>query len=254
MAKMKYDLENTFPTLSDAPITEALIDIRVTLPSDTTMEQLAQFQTGMEDRFGDRVERQSFEARIEFQPGNAPKVASPPAKPDGYIFKSRNEPLIAQVRMDGFTLSRLKPYHDGDTFQNQARELWSRYVESSHPLKVTRVAIRNINRLDVEAGVDLQRYILTGPEIARGLPQIMNQFLLRLFVPGPDGAMAIVTETFGVPESPGALPLIFDIDAIKEVDLDPGSEEIWNTLLTLRKFKNSIFFKSLTAESIERFR
>jgi len=252
---MSFNLTETFPTLGNAPITEAIIDIRCELPADVPLERLADFAQGIEDRFSEPIKRQRIEARIEFHPGAAPKLASPGAAPDGYLFRSEKEHLVAQARLDGFTLSRLRPYHSGDKFVEQARELWEQYIRAARPTKVTRLAIRNVNRIEVDPGADLQRYLLTGPEIARALPQQMLGFFMRVVIPDPSGAVAIINETLGQP-APGAstMPLIFDVDAFRETALQPGDPEIWNTLGVLRILKNRIFFRSLTAETLEAFR
>ena len=108
----------------------------------------------------------------------------------------------------------------------------------------------------MEPGADIQRYVLTGPEIARGLPQQFLHFFFRVAIPDEtSGAVALVTQTIGPPagESP-TIPLIFDIDAFLNVDFPPESEQVWEIISVLRKFKNRIFFRSLTAESLEAFR
>lgn len=252
---MIHDFVNTFPHLRNAPITEAIIDIQAALPSDISLSDLERFQSGIADRFSERKERRSFKTRIELQ-GDVPKVHTPDAtKADGYLFTSSSEQLIAQARVDGFTLSRLKPYHTGDKFMEEARDLWQRYLSVARPKKVTRLAVRNINRIEMEAGSPLERYVLTVPEIARSLPQIMDGFFLRLLLPDASGAHAIVTETFGeIGQETQVIPLIFDIDAFREVDLGPNDADIWQIVSELRAFKNRIFFNSITAQCLEAYR
>jgi uncharacterized protein (TIGR04255 family) len=123
---MSFDLTTTFPTLAHAPITKAIIDIRTELPTSVTLRDLSDFAVGLETRFVKRMERHSFETRIEFQQGSTPRVIPSQDQPDGFVFEAPAEFLIAQARLDGFSLSRLNPYHDGDTFMSQATELWNR--------------------------------------------------------------------------------------------------------------------------------
>ena len=78
---------------------------------------------------------------------------------------------------------------------------------------------------------------------------------MRLVLPDSSGAFAVVTETLGEPDpSRGVIPLIFDVDAFREVELEPHTTEIWDVLETLRALKNRIFFRSLTTVALERFR
>jgi uncharacterized protein (TIGR04255 family) len=251
---MTPDFVNSFPHLPNAPITEAIIDLRAELPSEISLSDLARFQSGIEDRFSERTERRPFKTRIEIQ-GDVPKIHTSSPKADGYLFTSSSEQLIAQARLDGFTLSRLQPYHSGDKLIEEARDLWHRYLQVARPRKVTRLAVRNVNRIEMEAGSPLERYVLTVPEIARSLPQILEGFFLRLLLPDASGAHAIVTETFGEirPETL-VIPLILDIDAFREVDLGPDDAEIWQVVAELRAFKNRIFFNSLTAQCLETYR
>jgi uncharacterized protein (TIGR04255 family) len=252
---MSFDLETTFPTLRNAPITEAIIDLQANLPPDVSLAQLLEFQNGVEQRFTEVSERRALQARVEFQKNSLPRVIPPSSAPDGYLFRSPSENLIVQARLDGFTLSRLHPYHDGDTFAEQAADLWRRYVRIARPIEVTRLAVRNVNRIDVLPGVDLQRYLLTAPQISRGLPQLMAGFFLQIVLPDVSGAVAIVNETFGNWE-PGSrtIPVILDIDASRTIQLEPNGAEIWEIIAQLRKLKNRIFFKSLTTEALEAYR
>jgi uncharacterized protein (TIGR04255 family) len=251
---MSFDLENTFPRLKNAPIREAVIDIQAIVPPETALDALATFPDGLEMQFPLKHERRSLQAQIEFK-DQGPTFIAPATQPDGFVFSAPEEHLVVQTRLDGFTLSRLSPYHDGNTFERQARIFWNRYVDIAHPTRVTRIAIRNINRIDIPNGVDLQSLVLTGPEISRALPQMMIQFFMQLMVPDPSGAIGVITQTFGESElGATAFPLIFDINAFQPTEMDADSEDIWARLAGLRRFKNKIFFNSLTAKALEAYR
>jgi uncharacterized protein (TIGR04255 family) len=252
---MNTDLGQTYPHLSKAPITEALFDFQVELPSSVTIESLAKFQSSAKYNFGERRERQTVRSKIEVQAGSNPRFVEPSFTPDGYVFTAHAERLVAQVRLDGFSLSRLPPYHDGATFTEQTRDLWQRYVDVASPTRVTQLVVRNINNLELQPGAELERYVLTGPAIARALPQTLANFFMQVTLPDPSGAVVVVTETFGEfkPESQ-IIPLIFDIAAIKRVSFDPGDPQIWSVLSELRALKNKFFFNSLTFQALEQYK
>ena len=252
---MGVDLENSFPNLPNCPIVEAVIDIRAVLPTNTGIDELGRFGESLPDLFTEPpAARQSLQAEIKVDAEGA-RMTAPPFVPDGFIFRAPSELLVAQVRLDGFTLSRLAPYHSGDAFAQRAKDLWERYVAIAHPTKVTRIAVRNVNRIATRPGEDFQSVILTGPEIARALPQSLLNFFMRLTIPDASGAIATVTETFGSQEPTDlSTPIIIDIDASRETDLAADSDEIWDILNTLRKLKNRIFFNSLTTQALERYR
>jgi uncharacterized protein (TIGR04255 family) len=254
---MAYDLIESFPTLPRAPITEALIDIRAELPEHIGLAELSGFNRGIEDTFTERTESRSVSTRIEVSESKDPRLIVPPAEPDGFSFRAPTQRLVAQTRRDGFSLSRLYPYHDGNTFIDQAKEFWERYVRIAEPVRVTRVSVRNVNRILIPVGTEFERFILTGPEIARSLPQNLLHFFLRLVIPDQaTGALALVTETIAPADEAeiGVIPFVFDIEASLDVSLPPQSDGIWEVTSMLRKFKNRIFFRSLTTEAMESFR
>jgi len=57
---MIHDFVSTFPRLRNAPITEAIIDLRAELPSEISLSDLERFQSGIEDRFSERCNGSRF--------------------------------------------------------------------------------------------------------------------------------------------------------------------------------------------------
>jgi len=242
-----------FPALRNAPIVEALIDIRVSLPVDTDLASLESFSEPFSDRFTQSKLRASAAATIEFGEA-APVISSTGPTPDGYFFTAPQEKLVAQARLDGFTLSKLKPYESWKTFCPQFVELWNHYVIVAKPTKITRIALRYVNRIEIPIGGDFKEYILTVPEIAPGIPQSLPAFLMRLVIPSPAGDMAIVTEKAGdAPSQRDVFPLILDIDVFRDVEMDIQDTALWKIIRDLRSYKNTIFFNSLTPKALEMF-
>ncbi|MBC5829213.1 MAG: TIGR04255 family protein [Candidatus Eremiobacteraeota bacterium] len=162
-----------------------------------------------------------------------------------------------QARLDGFTLSLLKPYPGFSDLEKEARELWRHYCDVLKPVRLMRVALLYINRLELPIPMpNFNKYILTVPEVAPGLPQGLSRFLMQLTIPQEDDVFAHVTLL--MEPAPGdqttTIPIIFDIDVFKETSLAPESPELWDTVNALRFCKNDIFFKSLTAEAIKMYR
>jgi uncharacterized protein (TIGR04255 family) len=247
--------ETGFPTLRNAPITEAVIDIRVKPPADIDLARLATFSDPFPLRFPEPKLRHSASAKIEFKgQAAAPLMTATGPTPDGYVFSAPAENLIAQARIDGFSLSKLKPYDSWKKFCPQFVELWDRYVSVAQPVRITRIALRYINRIELPVGNEFKEYILTFPEVAPGIPQGLPVFFARLVIPSPTGNMAVVTETNGgASSSPTLVPMIFDIDVFRDVDMEIGDAKLWSTIKDLRSYKNTIFFKSLTPKALEMF-
>lgn len=244
-----------FTVFPNAPITEALLDIRAVLPQEIDLKKLLAFQDSIKEIFPEKQERVSFEAGFQIsQEGTT--ILPTSKKPDGYFFRSSIENKIVQVRLDGFTFNKLKPYGKWQVFRDEARELWELYCQTANPFKITRLGLRYINRIEIPLPIsDFKEYILTTPEIAPKLPQALEHFFIQLVIPNPDIlAKAIITQTMQPPVNNQILPLILDIDVFHEAEYPVDKPEIWDVFEKLCIFKNEIFFSSITDKAKELFK
>ena len=241
----------------NAPITEALLDIRVTLPAQTDLAKLATLHDAIKQKYPSKQERLAWRGHVEIKASPVPEVSqSATGEPDGYLFTSVDGRQVVQARLDGFTFSRLKPYDKWTTLRDEAQELWQHYVRIASPETVTRVALRYINRIEIPIPMrDFKDYILTTPEIAPDLPQGLGSFFMRLVIQDPNAqAVAIVTETMEpIDESRNRLPLIFDIDVFRMAAFNIQDNAMWEVFEYLHDLKNDIFFKSITLKAKELF-
>src|SRR3989338_8039410 len=239
------------------PITEALLDIRASLPSDVTLEQLVTYHDEVKETFSGKEQRVAWTGGFEFKPGTPPKVTPPSGGPDGYFFRSPNENKLIQVRRDGFTFNKLKPYTNWPQFSKEAKSHWERYLLIAKPYQVTRLALRYINRIEIPFPFkDFKEYVLTIPDIAPGLPNAMSNMIMQLVVPNEEiGATANITETIEpMKDNQPFIAFIFDIDVYRKIVLPSDDKKIWLIMEDLRAFKNQIFKKSLTDKCKELFK
>ena len=240
--------------LSRAPISEALVDIRVVrrTPFDAARVKALHRAVG-----GDYQLAEKQEIRAEFSLNADIGAVSPKIERGARAiwFTSADQKLIAQFRADGFTLNRLAPYTSWQDVYAEARRLWRLYRDGTAPESVSRLALRYINKIPVEVGQNLEDVARLYVHVPDELPQAVQALLLRLtLVDKPTGAAVNVLQT--LEESPGAdnsLSLILDIDAYKEVSVSIDSDEVEAILTQLRVLKNRIFFQSLSETTIERF-
>lgn len=244
-----------YTVFPNAPITEALLDIRVELPEDVTLARLEVFHDLVKDSFPEKQERISFTTDLKLSQEGA-QALSTSGGPEGYLFRSPTGKKIVQARLDGFTFNKLKPYENWKVFRSEARELWNQYFQITDPIKITRIALRYINKIEIPLPIkDFKEYILTTPEIAPKLPQGLAYFFMRLDIPNPDiGANAIITQTMENPTENQRLPLIFDIDVFQNTTYIGNKTEIWEEFEKLRSFKNDLFFNSITEKTKELFK
>ena len=248
---------NNVEAFSNAPITEAILDIETKLQHGIGLNIFDEFQENIKDSFGDRKTKHSFQAEIRFLPGKDETTPIVPKdKVEGYLFHSKNKNKIVQARLDGFTFNKLQPYENWNNFHSEARKLWELYSKIVKPISIERIALRYINRIEIPLPFnDFSEYILTNPQIAPKLPQALSYFLMRMEIPNDKiGAIAIITQTMQKPTKSQKLPLIFDIDVIKKADYTEKESDMWKNFSLLRQFKNEIFFNSITEKTKELFK
>jgi uncharacterized protein (TIGR04255 family) len=242
-----------WPRLANAPIVEAVLDLRVRFNAPPDAQRLAAFQNEIRERYPISLGRLRLqtEVRVENQGQNVQQAVRREG-PDGFMFRDAAQRRTVQVRADGFTFNWLRPYDTWYALRDEAREHWERYMRTFNPAAVVRVALRYINRIELPLPLDdFEEYFRTRPMISSDLPQGLQQFFMRLEI--PDLArrfVGIVTETTEPqPEGAQRLPFILDIDAIHEADFDPASPAVWATLERLRDFKNELFYGSITPKT-----
>ncbi len=246
----------TWPHLPNAPIAEALIDIRVELPDSVNLDTLARFHDGLEDRYPNRRERYQWATKLEVKGGETPSIEAPSGGVDGYFFDSADAKQIAQARLDGFTFSRLKPYQTWNQLKTEAADLWEHYRTAAQPRAITRIAVRYINRIELPKPIsNLRCWILTAPEVPATLPQGLAGFVMRLAIPFEDpDARAIITETIDTDSPPDRIALILDIDVFRDDRMECEAPDLWAQFEQLRAVKNRVFFESITRATEELFR
>lgn len=240
--------------LKKAPIREAILDIRVKLPVNTESVKLLAIQPKIEDRYPNRQVQWKGQFQIQLDKPDL-EAASIARAVNGYMYRSADDKQIVQYRLDGFTFNRMQPYDKWETLRDEGRRLWEFYCEAMSPETTTRVALRYINFLELPTPVhEFAEYLTSPPVVPANLPQGVSSFLTRIVINEPtQGVAAVITQALEKIIKPDIVPIILDIDAIKEGPFGPDSPEIWETFERLRIFKNQVFFESVTEKALELF-
>jgi len=246
-------LATEHPNLRHAPIREALIDFRVRLGRDPGRGALRDLADSLADEYPQRNPIHEFHGQIGF--GDTGVVATQEGGGlHGYRITSRDGLRIAQIRLDGFTFSRLKPYQSWQRMVGDTWPIWERYVSELRPAGVGRVATRFINVLQLPRETSLDRFLAAPPRIPSGLPSSCSAFLFRYVTEATSGIAATVSlaaEPFGDPRS---VSVVLDIDCYmrREFSVTDGNMAgIEEALAELRNRKNDIFFRSVTPKALE---
>lgn len=182
----------------NAPITEAILDIRCNVDPSVDLNQIASFQDEIREKFPNRKQRFRWQSKFQVKDeGKKVEIDQPLGSIDGYLFESTDKKKIVQARLDGFTFNRLRPYENWTVFRDEAKALWNRYLKIVAPKNVTGIALRYINKIEIPLPLsDFKDYILTIPELAPEIPPHLAHFLMRLTIPDEKSeAYAILTET-----------------------------------------------------------
>lgn len=236
--------------LPNAPIREALIDIRTQLPTEfevgTFLDAYAEFENEYptkKDKIG-----------IAYHIGPDVELAKQEKEIEGFLFHSKDGRIV-QFRKNGFTFNKLKPYSSWEDIYPEAMHYWSLYCQIASPITVTRLAVRNINDIELPGdNLELEEYIKVPPRLPPDLYFNITGFMSRIGVQQAEseinGWITLSTEKSAKPEY---AHFVLDIDAYKEVDLNRDSEQIEEILNSLRRFKNDLFFGLITETLKSRF-
>jgi uncharacterized protein (TIGR04255 family) len=240
----------------NAPINEAVFDVRVNRSDGLPIERLDALGGTEVDQYPTRGQVMQVGNQIVLNPEQV--SSSIGQRLFGYSFRGPSQ--VFQVRSDGFTFSRLRPYENWSTFSSEAFRLLAKYLDAAKPFAINRIALRYINQIDVPAiqDLDLGVYLQTRPTMSPVLPQTLEGYFLttqvQLMDPGP---RLQLIETVVNP-SPDFLGLILDIDVFWEETLDIA-DPLLDDLLherfdLLRACKNAVFEGCVTDAARALFR
>ena len=228
-----------------APITEAILDLKVALPEDTPPTALQDIQALVRDQYPNM--QPLVTGSMAFQVGPSVRVDAT-QQHTGYIFRSQDGRWVCQVALNGFTFNHLRPYDSWEVLRDEAKRLWEIYKEVCKPVTVRRISLRYINQLELPNSLtDLEEYLRTRVEIPREIPHGISAFFMQLQVPQPDlGCTLILNEALSPQTDPTVWPIILDFDLFREDVWQSDDPGVWQLLEDMRVRKNALFEASIT--------
>lgn len=248
--------------LVNAPIKEALIDLRVRLTpqvADRAIKVIDKLSDNLKEEYPHNKKQYMRIFEHSVTPEGLGKAHVEDKGIVGHMRINEANDQVVQLMTNRFTFSRLRPYETWEQLRDQARRLWDLYREALEPEMVTRIAVRYINRLPLPYPLeDFGDYLATPPTLPPELPQELSDYLIRLEFPDPEtGAYTIIHEKhdgFDMDKKtnePIKINVILDIDTFQNKELVADDEAIWETLEQLHTLKNRIFFASITERAAE---
>ena len=252
---MKFVIDGNFPTLSKAPIAEAVIDFRILPIENWNPPQLKESLIKELPSYSKKIEEgKEFIYSISVD-GTQSKQEEFGCM--GYKLTSEDGCNIVQFNRQGFVFSRVRQYQDWERFCNEARVLWAVYCKLLEPKKVKRIGVRFINHMvAVENPFNLKDYFNEPPKEQQIVDWNLVHFLYQdvLVVPkSPYWVNVIKTVLPPQPSKIGGI-VVLDIDVFANIDIDEFSwESLYKHLEVMRLKKNEAFFSNVPKEKIEEF-
>jgi uncharacterized protein (TIGR04255 family) len=244
---LPYGAMSEHPHLTKAPIREALIDFRVRLAPESLQDTLRTLADELMAHYPNVGPISQYEG--QFQIGDeGPVTIQKGPQLLGYRLESEDGLHVAQIRIDGFTFSRLAPYESWNRMVDNAWFVWQRYTDATNPLGIERIATRFINRIVLPAPGALGAVFSVPPKVPDGT---IDALLFRYQLAPLEGVTGIVTLATEDSAEPS---MVLDIDCFVRRSLPSDEETLKRHLPRLRDAKNRIFFGSLTPAALERFK
>jgi len=236
------------------PITEAIIDFRADLGVGFDVSRLREAEDLLSGRYLLVNEQLLFSRTIPLM-GDAPPAAVDNGDPVliGYTFRSPDERFVAQLTVEGLTLSQLHGYTRWEDLEEEAAHLWDVYSRVAAPKTVLRMGTRFLNAVQVpRSAASLDEYFTTVPRVPAGVSQTAASFLVRLLLHEEESPYSVsITQYIETPDDSSRM--ILDIDAFSRETYEPDASMMWEALGGLRELKNRVFFGSLTEKALGLF-
>jgi len=234
-----------YPHLKNAPIREAIIDIRVKHRPNFSISEFRDIHKFLKPDYPLMEERKA--TIFHLQADSIPQELKQESELDGIAFLREDRKELVQFTKHGFTFNKLEPYTDWDDILTKTKKAWSIYLEKSKPVSINRIATRFINNLVFPLPVDLGKYLTNPPNVPVSGPHLFSNSLNRITLIDESKNISVhFTQIIETKE--GTAAIIIDLDAFKDSDIDV--DYLWVDFKNLRDMKNKLFFSSLTENAI----
>lgn len=243
MAEIRY--------LADAPISEAVLDVRIPGPPPAHAQTLRELLASLEP-FPEIQDLKQGSIAFRLSPDGEPESRTEGAEVVGVRGTTEDGLWVVQYRHDGLTFSRLRPYPGWSKFLDRARPFVERFIEAVRPPFIERLALRYINVFRLPNPCDPAEYFVAPPSLPESLRLQVGSLVSRLTVGDPStGLQAHVAHVLQDDIRPDSMGMILDIDVFRVARLEAEASRLWADLDELRELKNRIFFESITDRNAE---
>ncbi len=259
MAKQNgvINFSEQFPHLSQAPIVESVVDIRIA--SDVKWDEIT-LKKDLQNRLKDypKIEElREFRYHVSVASGPDQQHKAEDLGCVGLKLQSEDGLHIVQFNQGAFVFSRLKPYQDWNQFTSEAFRLWEIYRAIFRPITVQRLGVRFINRIPAQSDFStLEDYYKNSPRELAELDWPQGGFLMHnvFQVPETDYAVNVVKTRVPPNATDKEHGLVLDIDVYSQSSFTYTDEDLKSCLTKMRWVKNKVFYTCITDKILERLK
>lgn len=238
-----------------APIVEAIFDVQMELSQDIGIAELEAFCKTFSSAYPEKKAQRKFASKFEVRDDEEPSAETFNLGITGILNWSTDHKQALQVRLDGFSFSRLKPYENWDAHFSEFLKYLKLYCENMHPIQIKRVATRFINVIELpRETMNWGEYFINAAKFSVSNALVTNFFDRLEFSFPLSKVKASVTHAIMQSNDPLKLPVVLDIETFMEINTKPDFIMIENLFQNLRETKNQIFRDSLTIKAKELFK
>ena len=235
---------------SNAPIQEAVFDIRIDKLKTSQLKDLLKFKEYLHQEYIIEKKKHAFSSTFELEPGKSEVTSLTKNELTGYIFSTADNKRQFQVRIDGFTHNVLNPYNSWEVHFEEFIKYWQVYKELFEPNFISRIAVRYINRIEIPLPLtSFQEYVNYVPPVPKALPNVLGGFFMQVQAPCHDKIRSVtITETIDQ-QVDNKLFFILDVDVFQTIDIGKSKEDLIENFNKIRIIKNEVFESCITEKS-----
>lgn len=232
-----------------APIVEAIVQLSFD-EGAASPDALERSEAHFRQEFAVRKPLFSYEHRIQLTPES---VQTPPAivTPAGVQLAQANGKYLLRLAPNAVSIhetSQAGVYGGWKGFSSVARRVCDRFIKEAGVESVTRIGVRYLNRVDIPISTeDLRDWIVSLPDIPRGLPQLLSAFSSQITMPQPDlhgDVVAVVRQAILAQVQADSVPVLLDIDVVSNAST--AIANYWDTIESLHEREHLVFECSIT--------
>ena len=242
------------------PIKEAIfaISFKETIPQD----KLILFAESNYVKENFPIFQQGVRVEVSNKPTKDPKqLISTTEKHEGFLVRSgtgKERNAIINVNPTMLSYHNSNKYAGWDNMYAELRTIWKEFCTSSGKSVVSQISVRYLNHISLPfpfpSKGGFSDYIKLMPQIPEGINNSVDSFFIQINIANDEGDLkGIITETILPTNDINILNLLLDLSVVKQNDFDCEKEEMWDTFVKIRGYKNKIFLSCITEETEKLF-